>query len=639
LSTKKHQPDVSRFGISPTPSFKRERPMKIIGYLALVLISTCVCFADEIATTESGRQVLLRDSGLWEDLSDTDMERGRLTDDARADRAKALSDSDAPTQASADEAAAGYSRNLLYAVIGIAAILLLVIALLLKYFLILVPRKKLKFLRQAYDIIESQVEDRFAEAEDLLTTAISKGLKEKDMADVHFAMAYIKARSKKFQEALVHLAKCSHDDRAAINMSLWLHLQLEQFQDAYQTYRSNSDLIYTDESLKKMASLACLKLGQEKWQDRDVKSALLYFDEVRNLEVLSDRLPSTISDYQITFGVLAMFDDQMQEAREHFEKALEQSEKENESGITAQIGLLLCDWKSPGAKFLAIDEALAEILAQMDQEKHAQTLQVAAAAPGLEADQAAACDKKPPALTEDGIFYRNVNLMFAISLIKTWLIREKTSGLPDEAIETLDKRLAAVSAIDKSMGDPVFIRGLIDYYFRHSQQRKEAVQMLEDSQVKVPEVELLIKREKALIEAESQSLERYFALAKKYLQDRTIPIELRDELLRQLSQFERFKRLAKEAMLQVTEEELSGSIKDMQSRSELLQKRIQEIIRPKIAEDDTLQDQFDDLIKDINQTTKNIASQATALEESQQKLMLETGQYIFVEEEQTEPST
>ena len=161
---------------------------------------------------------------------------------------------------------------------------------------------------------------------------------------------------------------------------------------------------------------------------------------------------------------------------------------------------------------------------------------------------------------------------------------------------------------------------------------------IDQSDIHVPESDILVTKEKRLMEYEQKSLERYLALLKKYLEDSTIPYSLRKELKEYLDQFSRFKSMTDEFSVEETSEEASASLQEIQTRGELLRKRIDTIVKPKLTDEsqEKKKEEFNKLLKRMNKTSNFMAHATNRLETTEQKLMINTGEFLFSEEEISE---
>jgi len=609
---------------------------------------------EEVVTTSDGQRVILKSDHTWTYASEP-------VDTIAQDQADSQKPKDSPREEPSTQSEISKSsenlvtsvesmpqqyRSMIYMIGGVAILLLVVVSVLLIYFLIIQPRKKKKPLIEAYNILnqdipEDQVKQLYSKTETLLEQAVANGLKKNDLSEANFALAYVRARLEKFEAAYVALENAGLDSQENAYLGLWLLIKLDKLKEAFQLYETYKVLLNKAFRTTDLASIAALKLGKKHWRNHEIETAIRYFDFVRELDVLSEMLPSSLSNYRITLGLAALFDSHLDEAREQFEKAVEQAKEENRSDIEAQIGLLLCTWREE--KFPTIDDELSDVVEKIESEYPEDKRKV---------KQTPDADKKPDdedgdeeegkeeaeTLTEEGKLVRNVLFWYGISRIYQWFHFKEKSGLPEEERNLLHERLKAVLEVDPEMGDARFIRGLIDYFFAYDTEREKAIDDIEKSDVHVPESDILVTKEKRLLEYEKKSLERYLALLTKYLEDSTVPYTLRQELKDYLNQFTRFKSMTDDFSVEDKSKETSASLQEIQARGELLRKRIDTIVKPRLKGDsqEESKKEFDDLLEVMVETSKTIVKASNDLETTEQKLMINTGEFLFSEEELAE---
>jgi len=596
--------------------------MRCAAYVLMLLVVVSVCWADQVVVTEDGRKVLLRDGGTWKYLKE-----GTQSPPAPVEK---FAKKPAEPAATAPPQTAGGEKGVLpmTVVLIVSLVFLAVIGAILFYFLSIQPAKKRKLLGEAFEIIERNHEPEFPRAEEILQRAIVSGLKAGDVSEAYFALAYVRARLKKTKEAAVDLDNVRGDEPETVYFRLWLKVNLEEYKEAYEIAVKHDGVVERMPEAKKLASIACLHLGRDHWRAREIEAAVHYFDQVRKLGVHLDQVPKAISSHQVTLGILALFDKHYDEAEENFQSALEQAKKEKSSGLMAELGLLLCEWRK--TDYPDVDDRLAGIVASMEKEMAAELSQPAKApASGKETGES-----ERTLLSEERLLLRNAFLWLAVSRIFLWLRRKEKSGLPDREREILRERLEKVSSVAPRMGDPLFLMGLVDYYFAYETHRETAVESLEKSGVKVPEAEIIAKREKKLIEYQRDTVRRFIVLLKKYLGDRAIPARLRKEVSDQLQRFSKFRSMAEEVSIGEEDDEVVATLKDIQARGEILHKRITGIMKTKLKDAGAdVVARYSDLMAEINKTTRTLADSARRLETTEQQIMLSTGEFLLGEEE------
>ena len=614
----------------------------------IILVLSGLCFSQQVVKTADGQKVILNTDHTWT-FADDSTQTGSAGTGSRPDAETAqsgsiqsLKETDGPAGPAAlsIDALPGQYRSMMMVIGGVAVVLLIIISILLVYFLILQPRKKRKPLLEAtavlaLDIPKDQIRQVYEKAEALLEQAVANGLKKNDLSEANFALAYVRTRLEKYESAYITLENAGLDTRENAYLGLYLLIKLDKTKEAFDLYERHQKALEDAFDSRELASMAALKLGKKHWRNHEIEVAIRYFDFVRKLEIYTAKLPSALSNYRLTLGIAALFNSHLEEAGEHFEKAVQQAGEENRSDIEARIGLLLCVWREE--KFPKIDDELGVIVEQMKTQLNSNRESGEEGSVQLEADAEIQIEKKK-SLSEDDTLLRNVRFWYCVSRLYQWFYFKEKSGLPEEERKLLHERLQAVLDIDPEMGDPLFIRGLIDYFFAYDTDRKKAVEDIEQSDIHVPESDILVTKEKRLLEYEQKSLDRYLALLKKYLEDSTVPYLLRKELKEYLDRFSRFQSMADEFAFEEKGDETSASLQEIQARGELLRKRIDTIVKPKMKDDskqETRED-FEKLLKRLDKTSTFMARANHRLEETEQKLMINTGEFLFSEEETAE---
>ena len=513
----------------------------------------------------------------------------------------------------------------------IAIVACLALAAALAYFLVFVPRKRRRPLLEALALItpeEASAAD-LEKAEKLLDQALTAGLNASDVADTRFALAYVRARGGRHSEAsaiVSELRTSGADDRETVYLELWLKSREKAHDDIERLFAQHRDLLGNFIDTTIIVGIAYLDLALRHWDRREIDAALAYFDKLRQLGVLTDEIPKHVDDHQLVHGVSALIEKDFDEARARFQGAVDAATNAGKPAALGKLGLLLCEWVEED--FPDVDAQLSVLLPQLDAEYGG------SAAP--------AADKQEE-IDSDTRLRRNVRLWFALSKLFTWMRLPEKQGLPDGEQEDLWSRLDAVSAIDPDMGDPHLIRGLIGYYFADDDDARDAaikaLELAMKNEVSVPEVRGLVDRVKKIRELEAQGLERYLSLVKKYLKDKGVPANLRQQLRARLQQFQRFEDLGT-IELGSEEEVAKPTLGDLEARGNLLRDRVQRIVKPKLAKANDAEGakRVAALLSDLTEATKALGVTTKEVEGTEQRLMVRTGEFLLTEDAGQEPA-
>ncbi len=534
----------------------------------------------------------------------------------------------APAPSAREEASSMLeAEGLNLAVVSAAGAVAVALIATLLYFLIWVPRKKRRALGEALKLLATEETEDFERAEELLSRASTAGLKSPDLAVALFALAYVRARLERYPEAAALLRDIPDEHREGedLYLELWLEAKQEHHADVVRLYDEHAEALSGLLDAKMIAGLSLLHEGRSHLARRKIDLALSFFQRLRKLGVLTDMLPSDMDDHQVLLGIQSLIDKKTEEAEKHFKGAEQVAQDEGKSTAHARLGLLLCRWRAEDNP--DIDDELRATAEEITVRR----LELV----GSEEDE----ERSPPRkLSEEEKLARDVLLWLVVSRLILWLRLPERQGLPDDERLEVEGRLASVGNLDPEMGDVHLLAGLLEYYFaKDEQQRRAALERLEkalETDVNLPEVRYLVERERKLAEAAANSLETYLKLVRDYLADDGVPLELRLQLKERLERFQRFREL-EEADLQVGEGEYMPTVQDFQTRGDLMRRRVQNIVQPRLREQEQ-NDELEELGKQIEQLkahTDALEESARNLERSEQGLMVVTGEFLLEEEE------
>ncbi len=531
-------------------------------------------------------------------------------------------DEDPPAAEATKEASESSGTTTL--LVALLAIVLLALLAVVLWFLVVVPRRKRMPLLRALALLdrENLSRDQLEEAARELTTALSNGLKDQEVADGRFALAWVRAMLGQTDEALGAIADMTQQgdvDRETRYLELWLrahrdsddrHTDVPRFFEAHRGALSD----YMQANL--IAAISYLHRALGHWRRRETESALHYFGLLAELKELESEIPQDVADHQLMFGLGALFDDDDESARVHFEGARDAALAEGRSAVRANLGLLLYTWRAEESPDIddALGEAGKELAARLAEETS----------------------------DDERRLVRNVLLWHAVSLLFAWL-RElpANGGLPATQRSRLQTRLERVRDVDsEAIGDPDLIEGLIAYYFAETDEARTAALSLLGAalkqEVRIPEVEQLVEREHAIEARRKEAVDSFGKLLRGYLQDASVPAGLRDALRERLTRFERFSDLP-EVEARSAEDTAAPTVDAIRSRGTLLQSRIRRIVKPRLAaaQDEEAAAAVDSLLGHLGTVADEIRENTQKLEKTEQKLMLRAGEFLLQEDVDT----
>jgi len=543
------------------------------------------------------------------------------------------------------------------------------------YLLVVAPRRKRRPFLKAVRIIEADETGEFERAEELLREAIAAGMRRRDVADASFALAYVRARMGRYEEAaatLPDLKRLGGAGPADIYLGLWIHARLEHHDEVERAYAAHGEELADFLDAKLIAAVSYLAKARQHWRQRRIQAARRYYESVRALGVLVEQIPEGIDEHQALLGVEALFDGDVDDARRQFEEALETVREGDKPGLSAQLGLVLCDWvdgkRGSSAEALGkilddmvieaategalMETACAHCATRFTVKKRYESRRVACLecrrcfivtevegdgstdATDREGEAGAADARYCQLLTDDDLLARNVLLWRMVAYMHTWLDLPRGAKLGAARLGELKEHADAVTRVSSDMPDPVLLYSLIDYYFADSDERRnEAVERLRQADVTVPEViSLLDRHEKA--EAERRNVvERYFEMLEGYFGDPTVSLEARQAVRERLERFERFRGRFDEIETGKAPNELDRSISGLGSRAGLIKRRITVMVKPTLTEADEAHERLERLIQRLEEDTRRLSDDAKSVEKTETQLIVRAGEHLLHDEE------
>lgn len=553
----------------------------------------------------------------------------------------------------------------------------LVVVGILVYFLIIVPYRRRKSLREALRILHKDQRPMFSRAEELLDHALLAGLRKKDIAQARFAMGYLRCILGKYEEAATVLSDLEKSkaeiDRPAAYTMLWVQSRLKNHERVERIHAEYGGILEGYQQTALIASISYLALASLRLARREIHGALHYFDRVRELGVLADEIPGHLDDHEVVTGIVALFEKNRDEATKHFEAAIETAKERNKPTYTGRLGLLLCKWRDRDLS--GIDQQLGEVLNDMrPDEAQGDTSAFNTKCPHcgkgygvtsrylkkkvrcnscrrtflVEPDEDVelkdeGTESEDRLLSEEDRLQRNVRLWHCMSRVAMWLSREERSGLPESEREVLRKRLQLVTQLDPDMGDPYLIDGLITYYFANSdEERSRAHKLIEkavEREVHVPEVLQLLDRVNKLANLSEQSLAYFHQMSGKYAENAEVDPELRKRFVLSMNRFARFKDLGPIEELSEADS-VAPSLENLQGRGQILQTRVSNIVRYRISDEESdVKEEIMNKLGELHERTQVLAEGTKAFQQTEFGLMESTGEFLFHDAEPRESET
>jgi hypothetical protein len=377
------------------------------------------------------------------------------------------------------------------------------------------------------------------------------------------------------------------------------------------------------------------------------------FAQVQQLGHFADKIPVDLRDRHVALGAKALFDRDAAAAREQFQ-ALEKAATSLSGDARrlmlakAKVGLALTAWIGADAadaeKVIETNLAAAVQILKPDEPMDlpwpvkTATSKMTAADRLEELDRVvtAASDAKQPAPeTFDAkrlrLTLRDIHFLRGIAVLRGWkqLDRETAQKEVPTRYKNALGRLACAHFHDEEFSHVYLVAGLLMYYLRTDvADRLRGIDLLDRARkidMHEPEtIEILHARDK-IDESNPDARTRFMDVLDKYVNDETVRLQVRQELLTHLSRYRRFSGVEKRPDLSGART-LPPTVEEVRNRSELLRMRVTEIIQSGDAGDAK---QLQLMTASVDEESQRLWVQAQTVESKQAELLTATGDHLF----------
>jgi hypothetical protein len=485
------------------------------------------------------------------------------------------------------------------------------------YFLVLLPRRWREPYERAAALLGSDTPEDLELAERLLGEAADAGPRGAALSRIRLARVCVRAKQGSYDPdrypaaatALEELIAAEGRTARTAFLELWIQARMESHERVVLLFADHAALVGARPDARRIAAVSHLRLAAAHWRRREAEGALRNFDRVRELGELTEHIPREVDDLQLVRGVQAVFDEQLDDARDNFAAARDRAVEQGRPTCEAETGLVVCAWNQRDPKELG--EWLRQLALQLNR----------------------------PRLDGDGAdeLSAGIAVLRLVALLREWLGRPAQSGAPTQAeFAELQLRAREVRIADPESGAANLVEGLVRYYFALSQpERERALEILErgDAVAKnlwPPEVVDLVQRERKL--GEGDPVSQYLALLSEFLDDPGRPEQDR-ERLRALRQ--RFARFAEPLDSGGAQPQPRSPADGHRHRAEALRRRVELIVFPRIRDlppDAPARSLLRELLAGLDKAAGVAADGAGVLHEAELKLVATTAQTLLPEE-------
>lgn len=509
-------------------------------------------------------------------------------------------------------------------VLEVVPLLLLVLgaAAAVGYFLVAVPRRWRLPYEQARELLAGNDPEDLERAERLLAEAVNAGPQGAALAAIRLARACVRAKQGTYEPdryaaaatVLEELIDTEGRTGDTAFLELWIQAQMENHERVVELHAEHAALLDGRPESRRLAAVSHFRLATDHWRRREADGAVRHFDLVRELGELTEHIPPEVDDLQLARGIQAVFDGQLDDARDNFTASRDRAAARGGQTVQAELGLVVCDWDADDAHRLG--ERLGALADRVE------------ALP-----RASAQDAETAARLRSGIA-----VLRLVVLLREWLDHPALSWAPSpEDFVELARRADIARQADPSLGAPNLIEGLIRYYFALGQSdRDRALEVLERDEAAAknvwpPEVLELIRRERELGGA-GDAVSRYLSLLSEFLDD---PSRSEQDLAQLRALKQRFARYAKPIDTDAAQPLQSSAADDHRHRAKSLRQRIEVIVKPAVRdlpEDAPARAILRDLLAELDQAADKASNRAAELQKAEFQLVTMAGQALLPEE-------
>ncbi len=510
------------------------------------------------------------------------------------------------------------------------------------------------------------------------------GLRKRDIAQARFALAYVRARLGRFDEAGTVLGDMEKSnvglDQPAVYLNLYVQSKLNNHERVERIYNESADLLDEIHDTRMIVSISYLGLARMRWARREINGAMHYFDQMRQLEVLADEIPCHIDNHEVVMGTVALFEKNIDDSIKHFQASIDAARQHKKPTFPGELGLLLCEWKLN--ELPDIDEKMGNVLRAMqpsdessDETAFIQTecphcgkpYRVRARYAGrkskckscrkpfavealadnspvdAEVQQEDQRESNDSLLNDDELLLRNTRLWHCVSLLATWMLREEESGVTPRDLKRFRGRLKEVCRIDPEMGDAYLLGGLISYYFsKNNEERSKAraeIDKAVQKDVHVPEVLQLLDRENKLASLAENSLMYYHQLARRYAENSEVDPSLQAQFLRKMGRFERFRKMG-EIEIPSPNDAVAPTVENLKVRGNIMRTRLSNIIRYKLTDsEEDIRKELQGGLDELSQHAETLDENTKSFQQKELDLLESTGEFLFHDEPDSESNS
>ena len=548
-------------------------------------------------------------------------------------------------------APASESSQVMFVIMAAAAVIaVLVIAGVVLYSKVLLPRNQKKLFKESEDALD-QAQDAanrgdFETASRVLAGIEGMPIQGESRRSARFLTAFTHVQQDELDQAslvLNALYRENSSDNEAAYFLAYVYVKKKEYDKALPILEKlEKERQLNLYQARRLLGIVYLMKATKAFNDGKIDDAAGLFEKVRALGDFVDQIPADMRNRHVMLGTKALYETDIEEARRQFESlkaaaASATGDDQQNMQVTAALGIALTHWLENPVDHDQIESALIAAAHLLDpDEPLTRPWSAEKIGESLE-DKLAALDQEDNASEKDqvGAVLRDIHFLRGINVLNRWRSMEAAEGFEARA-EMLNEaleRFECALAHDPQFADVLVVFGLLAFYLGDpgTKRRNDGIASLEEARkqgVRVPDILEILNYIEEMRVKNASATEKYLETLDKYLNDETVRKEVRFELLEQLASFQRIKGLRTRSHLLPTRM-IEPTVAEVRKRTELVYARADELVAA--HQDDEVVANVRQLSNTLKEEGQKLWDQAQHIQNTEAKLLAETGKHILSE--------
>jgi len=525
-------------------------------------------------------------------------------------------------------------------VIAVLATVVLIVAGVLVYLKVLVPRRHSRSYREVLGMVAAGEYRRALPA----LTQVEAKLPEKLRAEARFFIAFALFQLDDLDEAEHRLAALNRENAKDVNVA-YLLAYLRTTRRDYDGAEPVLEVIASAGQLgegrvRKLYGIVKFQQALEALRDGRIDAAAKLFEKVEQLGDFGDQIPTDLRNRHVVLGAQALFDKDVVGARRQFEnleQAAAQLDPDQRESMTAsaKLGLALAAWieDAPGSPS-KVESLLVDAAKRLDPDGHLELTWPRTADGTSIADHLEALTRKASRSAQDAELdraLRDVHFLRGVAVLRSWANAEQPS---DAHLTEALSRFACARDRDPDFSDTYLVVGLLRYYLATTdQEREHGIAELRQAQklgAHDPEVLQILNHHERIGRASRDAVDTYLQVLDRYVQDGSVREQVRSALVRRLSRYRKVRDWDSRPELTLVRA-VAPTVAEMNDRSELLRERVNQLLSTQQEADDLAAAR--QLTHSLENDAHALSEHARSIEQKEAELLVLVGDRLLADNE------